>query len=129
MRRTKIDRGFTLIEVLIAMVIVGLSLSAVMFASSNGSNQLYYLQEKGESRWVANNVWIKTLSGHSGFYLLPTATNGETVMGQRKYSWQLTVAKSSDEQQLRIAVQVKRASDNALLAEKTALEPFYDQAH
>lgn len=49
------DRGFTLIEVMVALVVVALSLSAVMAVVARQVNFASVLQERTYASWIAQN--------------------------------------------------------------------------
>jgi general secretion pathway protein I len=53
MRRTQ--RGFTLVEVLVALVIVALGLAALMVAVSGAARTSGYLRDKTLAQWIALN--------------------------------------------------------------------------
>lgn len=120
-------RGFTLIEVMIALLIIALSMMAVMFANSSASNRLLYLQEKNESMWVAKNVLAQTLTGEKGLYLQPGSRKGEISMGPRNYLWQINIRKDKP-WQLNLVVRVQRLGDEQLLLEWETVEPYYEQS-
>ena len=48
-------RGFTLIEVLVALVIVAIGMAAVLGALSSSANTLSFLRDKTFAQWVALN--------------------------------------------------------------------------
>ena len=49
------DRGFTLIEVMVALVIVAMGLTALMLAVSTTANASGYLRDKAIAQWIALN--------------------------------------------------------------------------
>lgn len=126
MMRAAFASGFTLIEVMIALVVIALSMASVMFASSSASERLFYLREKAESAWVANNIMVENTSGERGMYLGPSSASGNMTMGQGEYRWFFTAKKVASGRSLQLQVQVRRASDEALLSERVLREPFYE---
>ena len=53
-RRT--TRGFTLLEVLVALVVLGVALGALIKAGSEHARNTAYLQERTLAGWVAGNL-------------------------------------------------------------------------
>jgi len=82
-------RGFTLIEVLVALVIVTLGMSAVLGSMMSAANTASYLRDKTFAQWVALNqiaqVRLKAQPPDKG------KTTGESDMAGRKWSWEQNV--------------------------------------
>ena len=57
-------RGFTLIEVLVALAIVAIGMAAVLGALTSSANTVAYLRDKTFAQWVAlNQIATLRLSG------------------------------------------------------------------
>ncbi|VAX06771.1 hypothetical protein MNBD_GAMMA26-1242 [hydrothermal vent metagenome] len=96
-------RGFTLLEVLIAMVVIGIALLALASTGSKQVNQLQQLQQQTLAHWVAQNVITEfRLAGIHP----PGETSGVEKMGQQNWYWLLNAATASDPLLLRLDVQV-----------------------
>jgi general secretion pathway protein I len=73
--RSLSDRGFTLVEVLVALVVVALGLAALMVAVQGAARTSGYLRDKTLAQWVALNriAEVRLMVGQ-----LATQTNGQT---------------------------------------------------
>ena len=56
-------RGFTLIEVLVALAILAVALAALVKASSEHTRNTHYLQERTLAHWVGQNVFARYEAG------------------------------------------------------------------
>lgn len=85
----KTTRGFTLIEVLVALAIVAIGMAAVLEALTSSANTAVYLQDKTLAEWVAlNRIATVRLSGN-----VPTAgtSNDDIDYAGRSWEWQQKV--------------------------------------
>ena len=82
-------RGFTLIEVLVALAIVAIGMAAVMGALTSSANTISYLRDKTFAQWVAlNQIANLRLSGQQP----PTGnSNGDTDFAGRSWHWRQEV--------------------------------------
>lgn len=96
-------RGFTLLEVLIAMAVIGIALLALASTGSKQVNQLQQLQQQTLAHWVAQNVIteFRLAASHP-----PGESSGVENMGQQNWYWLLNAAAASDPLLLRLDVQV-----------------------
>jgi len=53
------NKGFTLIEILVALAIIAISLGAIISASGTQAQQAAYLKQKSIAHWVAMNEITK----------------------------------------------------------------------
>jgi general secretion pathway protein I len=77
-------RGFTLIEVLVALAIVAIGMAAVLEAMASSADTAQYLQSKTFAEWVAlNRIETVRLSG-----AVPTAGSSNDTLEYAGRSWE-----------------------------------------
>jgi general secretion pathway protein I len=84
------QRGFTLIEVLVALVIVALGMSALLESLGSAADTSNWLRDKTFAQWIAfNQLATLRLSG-----TVPTdgTTDGELDYAGRHWRWRQVVA-------------------------------------
>lgn len=104
------ERGFTLIEVLAALIIVSLGMLGVIEAVSQTASNGSYLRDKTLAHWIAMNQLTKTR-------LLPQPpkvdeTSDEVEMADRKWRWTMKVTQSPLDSVRRIDISVRPAEAN-----------------
>lgn len=84
-RRPHKLRGFTLLEVLIAMAIVAMSVGALLGTLTSSASNIDYLREKTLAEWVALNRLTEVRIDQN----MPSkgARTGNTVMGGQRWEW------------------------------------------
>jgi len=103
-------RGFTLIEVLVALAIIALGLAGVFGQLSQTAAAASRLRDKTLASWVALNE-ITNLRISGAFPRVGTSS-GDAEMGNTKWHWEMTVS-DADEQKL-----FRRAEVAVSLADK-----------
>ncbi len=108
-------RGFTLLEVLIALAVVSIALLALNQGSARQLDALAKIQERTVALWVADNVITQTRVNREG--IRPGRYQGSQVMGVREWHWDLLVQPSPDPAVLRldVAVHADRERHSAVL--------------
>jgi general secretion pathway protein I len=119
------QQGFTLIEVLAALIIVALGMMAVIQAVTQTINNANYLREKTIAHWVAmNKVTEVRLSA-----TVPSGgdSSGDVEMAGTTWHWRMTIDATAVIGMQRIDVNVapKSAGDKASIATASG---FYGKA-
>lgn len=108
----KAARGFTLIEVLVALAIVAIGMAAVLEVLTSSANTTVYLQDKTFAQWVAlNRLETVRLSG-----AVPTAgtSNDDITYVGQSWTWQQKVtAVNQIPGMVQIEVDVRPSNSNA----------------
>jgi general secretion pathway protein I len=120
-RRLRSARGFTLVEVLVAVAVLAMALGAVISGMARFTSNAAYLRQKTIAVWVAHNRLTEIA-------LQPSwpdigKTNGEAEMAGVKWRWKADVKKTDDDNLRRIDLDVMAPDDrrgnsnnNAILA-------------
>ncbi len=103
--------GFTLIEVLVALAIVAIGMSAVLEALTSSANTALYLQDKTFAEWVALNR-IETVR-LSGTVPSPGTSNDDVDYAGRKWQWQQKVTSTRIPGMVQIDIDVRPADSAA----------------
>jgi general secretion pathway protein I len=110
--RSKGNSGFTLIEVLVALAILSIALTALIKASAQNIKDTIYLQNKTIAQWVGLRVINEARIG-----LLKLPANDTTDMLGTQWSWQAMQQPSKNPHIAEIHVTVKHLPDNVKLLE------------
>ena len=108
MRATKrLVDGFTLIEVIVAMIVIGLGMLGVIQAVSQTASNSGYLRDKTIAHWVAMNrlTEIRLQKTAPGI----DKTSDEVEMAGRRWKWTMNVTQSPVETIRRIDISVRPA--------------------
>lgn len=100
-------RGFTLIEVLVALVIVALGVGALVAALGSAASGTDRLRSRTLAEWVAANRIIETRLA-AEFPALGRS-EGDALQGGRRWRWQQQVERTTLEGVVQIVVSVRDA--------------------
>ena len=107
-RRHSRIAGFTLLEVLVALAVLGITMAALIKGGADNASNAAYLRDRTLAHWVGMNVvaeyqlqsdWPETGS-----------RRGEEEMGGRRWYWRAEVSETFDDSVRRLDVLV-RADD------------------
>ena len=102
--RTHHQKAFTLLEVLIAMMVLALSLLAAIKVATEVTTSAIHMQDKTLAQWVAMNKIAE-------MRLQPSwpsigRSNGRVEMANRSWHWQAEVKSTEDQDVRRLEVAV-----------------------
>lgn len=97
--------GFTLLEILIALAILALSLSATIKAVSDFTGNQMYLRDRTLAIWVARNVLVE----HQVESVWPSVgeRKGTMDMGEREWHWIARYSNTGESDLRRIDIEVR----------------------
>jgi general secretion pathway protein I len=106
---TRTSRGFTLLEVLIALAIVAMSVGALLGTVTSSASNVIYLKDKTLAEWVSLNrlteVRIDKMMPSKG------RRSGSTTMAGMRWEWEEEVTELPFEGMLRIEVRAKSTGE------------------
>ena len=107
--RGRFTRGFTLIEMMIAMTILAVGMGAIIKAAAGSASNSAYLRDREVARWVALNklTEMQVLQEWSN-----TTKKGDVEMLGVRWYWQARVRKVQDPDLRRVDVEVRRNPDS-----------------
>ncbi|MGH8222123.1 MAG: type II secretion system minor pseudopilin GspI [Woeseiaceae bacterium] len=107
------QRGFTLIEVMVALAIVALGLGAVAAAVSQMADAANAMQERTYAAWVAQNRIAEMRLAN----VVPdvSSTSDQVRYAGIEWTWRATVSETGVENLFRVDVAVSHAGSDAVL--------------
>ena len=108
--QSRSNRGFTLMEVMVAVLIVGVTLGVLLRASSDTLSKASYLRNITMAQWVAENKLAELRLRHSP--LPRNRASGQTKMLNRTWAWQLQIKSTPDANVKQLTIAVSLQQDN-----------------
>lgn len=109
MKRTRSQRGFTLLESLVALAILAIALAAVLRATSASTNHVDALRLRLLADWVAQNRLA--LHAGRGDWLPVGAQQGVEAQAGMKFIWNEKISSTPNPAFRRIEVSVAQEND------------------
>jgi len=106
MRNSCLQRGFTLLEILVALAILATAMGALIKGGSQSAATASYLRDKSYAHWVAQNKVTELQLAKK--WLTPGSNKGSSTMAGEEWYWNIKVAKTFDADVQRIDVSVRR---------------------
>jgi len=112
--RLNLQKGFTLIEVLVALAVVAISMSALISSSSTSASNAAYLQDKTLAHWVGMNK-VAELQLDPGWPSIGVK-KGDYEFANQDWRWEATVSGTDDESIRRLDLKVFRQNSKEAVA-------------
>lgn len=103
----RIQKGFSLIEVMVALVIVAVSLGAVIHAVGTAANHEAMIGEQALARWVGMNQLAQSKLEHA--FPKVGETKGDDEMAGTKWVWVQKTLSTDDENVRRVELSIWRS--------------------
>ena len=117
MTRPRGARAFTLVEVMIALLVIAIGLGAVMATTSETGWKSAKLRESTIANWVAYNEIARYRATRTWNNV--SNLSGETEMANAEWQWRMQVQKTDDPSLRRLEVEVTLKDDDAVKARVT----------
>ena len=122
MRKLFYFSGFTLIEVLVALVILSIAFTAFFGAISSNAKSLIYLQNKTAAQWVALNAIAEIQLG-----LVNSLSSHQDKMFNTIWYWSAAIQATPNPAISRIEVRVRPTENSAAIVQLSGYLRNYSQ--
>ena len=112
------QRGFTLLEVIVAMAVLAIALASLVKSAGNNASNTAHLRDKTFAHWIAMNKLTELEIAQSWPDI--GTRNGTAEMADREWYWQTKVEKTEDEYVRRLRIEVGLDQDSGPLSALTA---------
>lgn len=109
------NAGFTLIEVLIALVILSIALTAMIKATSQHIQDTIYIQNKMTANWVGVQVINEVRAGIIKLPVEPGTLKKHTAMLGRQWQWEANLSTTPNPHIKKISVDVSLTQQTSVL--------------
>lgn len=110
------NQGFTLIEIMIALVILAIALSAASFAISRNAQNATYIDQKTAAHWVAMNIISKQqLAIQQPNFSGQGNDSGQTTMLNHTWYWKSQIETLAVDHTYRLNVDVSATNNGPVI--------------
>jgi general secretion pathway protein I len=114
MLRRIAHRGFTLLEVLVALAIIAIALTAAVRAAGVSLDSSAQVRERMFATWIAQNRLAELTARHEFPDL--GRHSGEATQAGRKFTWEEIVGTTPNDNFRRVEIQVRAAGQDHIAA-------------
>ncbi len=103
------QRGFTLLEVIVALAVIAFALSAAVSAVSGNTRNAAGLQQRTYAHWVAMNQMAELHASRQ--WPSTRTTRGSSLMVRHEWYWSMNVSATPDKNVRRVDISVRADED------------------
>ena len=124
MKAVKELKGFTLLEVMVALAVIALGMTAVIKTVTTTTFNTIYLRDKTFAYWVAQNqlaeIELTTAKPKTGF------TDGKEDLAGLTWHWTRKIEETEDPDTNRIEISVRKDKDKSAQNYATLITLFFN---
>ena len=125
----KKSRGFTLVEVMVALMIVAVAVSSLLFQMMSTINNTAYLREQTVAHWVAlNQLELVYLENRKTNRLITSERSGIEEMAGKEWFWNIKPVKTDNDNFVQLVVSVY-ADENDQESSVVSVTGLIDRFH
>ncbi|MFH7320070.1 type II secretion system minor pseudopilin GspI [Desulfurivibrio sp. D14AmB] len=99
------SRGFTLMEIIIALLVLSVVAISAVKASGNAIGNIHYLKQQSFAHWVAMNKAAEISSGPAGWE--SWERSGTAMMADLQWVWSFSVHDTPEAGMRRVEIEVR----------------------
>ncbi len=108
--------GFTLVEVMVALLIIAIVLFSLLRATAIQANHLHYLEQKNIAQWVALDTVARIQAG-----LIPLSNSGGNLQGEvtqlnQNWYWHVNLTSTPDPHAFQAQINISASQNTNPLA-------------
>jgi general secretion pathway protein I len=107
----RMPRGFTLIEILIALAVLAVAMGSIIKAASDYTGGLVHLRDRTMATWVARNVLNEFQLKNE--WPSVGQRKGDMVMGHHEWRWLARISQTDEPELRRLDVEVLSPDDDS----------------
>lgn len=116
--KLKTAKGFTLLEVLVALAVLAIAMAALIKVSGSNASNSAYLKEKTFAHWVAVNKANELRLADT--WPAVGTSKGTVFMAEQEWRWHIKVSNTPDKNVRRLDIQVNREGEDGSAANISA---------
>lgn len=109
-RPSNINRGFTLLEVVVALAVIAIALAGGISAVSNSTRNAAGLEQRTYAHWVAMNKLAELQLSQQ--WPDPQTLAGSELLARHEWHWSMVVSQTEYAPMRRVDVRVRASEDD-----------------